>query len=142
MMHVDQRPRLLFMIGLALIAASLMTGYSDAAEAWTRLFKSIQEQYHARYGVQLEPLNYISDCVTKASCRRAYMNAWGVPWWELLLLHTNAVLGLTFVGYSRFWRPEQWFYRRARVDSGRMDEWRDKSSRQPKDTLRVVRPKE
>lgn len=142
MMHVDQRPRLLFMIGLALLAASLMTGYSDAAEAWTRLFKSIQEQYHARYGAQLEPLNYISECVTKASCRRAYMNAWGVPSWELLLLHTNAVLGLIFVGYSRFWRPEQWFYRRARVDSGRMDEWREKSSRQPKDTLRVVRPKE
>ncbi|PNY79208.1 hypothetical protein [Deinococcus koreensis] len=141
MMHVDQRPRLLFMIGLALIATSLMTGYSDAAEAWTRLFKSIQEQYHARSGAQLEPLSYASDCVTRASCRRAYMNAWGVPWWELLLLHTNVILGLIFVGFSRFWRPEPWSFRRARVDAGRMDEWREKSSRQPTGTLRVVRPK-
>ncbi len=140
-MHVDQRPRLLLMIGLALVAVSLMTGYSDAAESWTRLFRGIQEQYHARYGVDLEPLGYLSDCVMAAPCRRAYMNAWGVSWWPLLLLHTNVLVGLVFTGCSRFWRPEQWFYRRARVDAGRMDEWRGRSSRQPGGTLKALRPK-
>ena len=140
-MHVDQRPRLLLTIGLALIAASLMTGYSDAAEAWTTLFADVRTQYHARWGAELEPLGYFSECVTDPSCRRAYVSAWGAPWWARVLLHTNVLVGLTFVGFSRFWRPEPWLYRRARVDAGRMEQWKDKSSTQPRGTLKVVRPR-
>lgn len=140
-MHVDQRPRLMFMVGLALMALASMTGYFDATEKWLNLLQEVKVQYKTVNGVELEPTNYLWDCLSKATCRQAYMNAWGAPLWEQVLLHTSFLVGLIFVGFSRFWRPEQWFYRRARVDAGRMDEWRERSSEQPKGTLRVVRPK-
>jgi hypothetical protein len=138
-MHVDQRPRLLLMLGLLLITVTLLTGYTEIFDAWMRLFSSVQRAYTARHHTDLDLLTYLIDCLGRDTCKASYQAV--VPYSApmLVLFHTNVLMGVVFAGTSRFWRPELWFRRQARVAAARMDDWRERSSVKARGTLQVPR---
>lgn len=134
-MHVDFRPRLLLLIGMSLVMLTVIFGYMDIASRWIDLWHQVQHAYQIKHGKELDLIDYLSGCLPKASCRQAYAKVSGVGNWTLILLHTNFIMGLIFLAVSRFWKPERWYRRQARVASARMNDWYEKSNTRPKGTL-------
>lgn len=134
-MHVDFRPRLLLLLGLALALGSVLFGYMDIVDRYLALFKQVQHAYQAKHGVELDLLDYLGSCLPKAGCRAAYSAAGGVGPWTLLLLHTSLMMGLLFAAVARFWKPERWFRRQVRVVNARMRDYFEQSSTKPQGTL-------
>lgn len=134
-MHVDFRPRLLLMIGVGLMLVTFIFGYLEMIDKWIDLWSQVRKAHLHRTGTELDLIDYLTDCLPKVSCRSAYTAAAGLGGWQMLALHTNFVMGLVFAGVSRFWRPERWYRRQARVASARMVDWFDQSNVKPKGTL-------
>ena len=123
------------LIGMGLVMLTLLFGYMEIVSKWTDLWKQVQHAYQVKHDRELDLIDYLTDCLPKQSCRQAYANASGFNRWQMMLLHTNFIMGLIFLGVSRFWSPERWYRRQARVASARMIEWYEKSNAQPKGTL-------
>lgn len=138
-MHVDFRPRLLMTLGIGLMLLTFIFGYLEIVDRWIMLWSQVQKAAQLRTGTELDLIDYLSDCLPKASCRQAYGNAAGFRPWALLILHTNFLIGLLFAVVSRFWRPERWYRRQARVASARMFDGFEQSNVKPKGTLKPNR---
>lgn len=138
-MHVDFRPRLLLMIGIGLMLGTFIFGYMEIIDRWIELWRQVQHSFQARTGRELDLIDYLTDCLPKQSCRAAYENAAGMNRWVMIALHTNFLIGVIFAGTSRFWRPERWYRRQARVASARMIDWFEQSNTKPKGTLEPKR---
>lgn len=134
-MHVDFRPRLLLTIGVGLMLLTFVFGYLEIMDRWIILWSQVQKAYQVRTGAELDLIDYLTDCLPQASCREAYGNATGFPPLTLIGLHTNFLIGFIFAVSSRFWKPERWYRRQARVASARMINGFEESNVKPKGTL-------
>ncbi|CAM3306316.1 hypothetical protein DESA109040_07555 [Deinococcus saxicola] len=122
-------------IGVGLMLLTFVFGYLEIMDRWIMLWSQVQKAYQVRTGAELDLIDYLTDCLPKASCREAYGNATGFPPLALIGLHTNFLIGLIFAVSSRFWKPERWYRRQARVASARMINWFEESNVKPKGTL-------
>lgn len=138
-MHVDFRPRLLVTLGIGLMLLTFIFGYLEIVDRWIALWGQVQRAHQIKTGAELDLIDYLSDCLPKASCRQAYGNAAGLPPLVLMALHTNFLIGLIFAVISRFWRPERWYRRQARVASARMINGFEQSNVKPRGTLEPKR---
>lgn len=138
-MHVDFRPRLLLMVGILLVLLTFMLGYMNIIDRWIDLWGQVQRAHQRQTGAELDLMDYLTGCLPKPSCRDAYRNTTGLGQWPLIALHTNCLMGLLFAGTSRFWRPERWYRRQARVAAARMTDGFDQSNVKPKGTLEAQR---
>ena len=138
-MHVDFRPRLLLAIGSGFVLLTFIFGYMELIDQWIALWGQVQKVHLAKTGHELDMIDYLSSCLPKQSCRSAYANASGFDPWAMLGLHTNFFIGLFFAVASRFWKPERWYRRQARVASARMINWFEASNVKPKGTLEPKR---
>lgn len=138
-MHVDFRPRLLMTLGVGLMLLTFIFGYLEIMDHWIALWSQVQKAYQAKAGAELDLIDYLSDCLPKVACREAYGNAAGFSPLILMVLHTNFFIGFLFAIISRFWRPERWYRRQARVASARMINWFEQSNVKPRGTLEPKR---
>ena len=138
-MHVDFRPRLLMVIGIALILLTFAFGYMGIFDRWIDLWGQVKQAAPRSTGMELDLIDYLTDCLPNAQCKAAYASAVGMNKWALMALHTNVLMGVLFAASARFWRPERWYRRQARVASARMIEWFERSNTRPKGTLEPKR---
>lgn len=138
-MHVDFRPRLLMMIGLGLVLMTFVFGYMNILDRWIELWGQVKQAAQSRTGRELDLIDYLTDCLPNVQCKAAYVNAVGMNKWALMALHTNFLMGAVFALSARFWKPERWYRRQARVASARMIDWFERSNNRPKGTLEPKR---
>lgn len=134
MVYVDLRPKWLWFIGFLLIVMAVLGGLS-AIKEMTGLLNGVKAQYLHTYHEQMNVGAYLRECVKKATCARAYYEAWTAPLALQVVYLVNLVTGIVFMAFSKVWKPEVWYRRQIRVGAGRVQEWRLRAMRKPKGAL-------
>jgi hypothetical protein len=138
-MHVDFRPRLLLLLGVGMMLVTFVFGYMEVIDRWIDLWGQVKAASFRKTGKELDLIDYLTDCLPSAQCKAAYANTMGMNKWMLLALHTNFLMGLVFATSAKFWKPERWYRRQARVASARMIDWFERSNAKPRRTLEPKR---